>query len=210
MLALSVGIFAVNAQSNQELLEAYRNGTLSQSQIENLKKDNENKNKNVRRTRQVNATATNKSEMTEVSADLTNMPVDPQAGLLETRRGQIDTIANVTVAQRGTTESTRRIYGHDLFTNKALTFEPNLNIATPDNYVLGPGDEVIIDIWGDVQSSESHKISPDGKIVISGVGPVAIVGLTINEAAKRLRASLGSIYAGLYDGTAKMKVSSMP
>ena len=47
MLALSVGIFAVNAQSNQELLEAYRNGTLSQSQIENLKKENENKNKNV-------------------------------------------------------------------------------------------------------------------------------------------------------------------
>ena len=213
MLAFSVGIFAVNAQSNQELLEAYRNGTLSQSQIENLKKDNENKNKNVRRTRQVNETTTNKSEQTKVTEDtkvnttLTNMPVDPRKGLLETRQTEIDTIANVTVAQRGTTESTRRIYGHDLFTNKALTFEPNLNIATPDNYVLGPGDEVIIDIWGDVQSSESHKISPDGKIVISGVGPIAIVGLTINEAAKRLRASLGSIYAGLYDGTAKMKVS---
>ena len=69
MLAFSVGIFAVNAQSNQELLEAYRNGTLSQSQIENLKKDNENKNKNVRRTRQVNETTTNKSEQTKVTED---------------------------------------------------------------------------------------------------------------------------------------------
>ena len=115
MLAFSVGIFAVNAQSNQELLEAYRNGTLSQSQIENLKKDNENKNKNVRRTRQVNETTTNKSEQTKVTEDtkvnttLTNMPVDPRKGLLETRQTEIDTIANVTVAQRGTTESTRRI-----------------------------------------------------------------------------------------------------
>ncbi|MBR6672653.1 MAG: hypothetical protein IKL17_06630, partial [Alistipes sp.] len=147
MLALSVGLMTVNAQTNQELLEAYRNGTLSQSQIENLKKENENKSKNVRRTRQVNVTATNKNEQTEESADLTNMPADPRSGLLATRRGDIDTAAYATVAQRNA--ASRRIYGHDLFTNKALTFEPNLNIATPDNYVLGPGDEVIIDVWGD-------------------------------------------------------------
>lgn len=205
MLAFAVAVTAVNAQSNQELLEAYRNGTLSQSQIENLKKESENQNKNVRRTRQVNATTTNKSEQTEVSADLTNMPADPQGGLLEARRGELDTMSNVSLSQRS--DGARRIYGHDLFTNKALTFEPNLNIATPDNYVLGPGDEVIIDVWGDVQSSESHKVSPDGKIVISGVGPVTMVGLTISEATKRVRASLANIYAGLYEGTTKMKLS---
>ena len=63
MLAFVVGVSVASAQSNQELLEAYRNGTLSQSQIENLKKENESQNKNVRRTRQVNVTATNKSEL---------------------------------------------------------------------------------------------------------------------------------------------------
>lgn len=216
MLAFAVAVTAVNAQSNQELLEAYRNGTLSQSQIENLKKESENQNKNVRRTRQVNATTTNKSEQTKINeetkaniskagVELTNMPADPQGGLLEARRGELDTMSNVSLSQRS--DGARRIYGHDLFTNKALTFEPNLNIATPDNYVLGPGDEVIIDVWGDVQSSESHKVSPDGKIVISGVGPVTMVGLTISEATKRVRASLANIYAGLYEGTTKMKLS---
>ena len=74
MFAFVMGLSVVSAQSNQELLEAYRNGTLSQSQIENLKKENESQNKNVRRTRQVNVTATNKSEQTQVSADLTNVP----------------------------------------------------------------------------------------------------------------------------------------
>lgn len=206
MIALAAGLFAVDAQTNQELLEAYRNGTLSQSQIENLKKSNESKAQNVRRTRQVNATATNKNEQTKVSEDLTSMPADPQGGLLEARQGQLETSANVS-GVRQEASSSRRIYGHDLFTNKALTFEPNLNIATPDNYVLGPGDEVILDVWGDVQSSESHKISPDGRIVIPSVGPVTLSGLTIAEATKRLRGVLPGIYEGMYDGSVKMKLS---
>ena len=224
ILAFAVGVSAAYAQSNQELLEAYRNGTLSQSQIENLKKQNEDKQQNVRRTRQVNETATNKSEQTKVTEEtktkieLTNMPKDPRKGLLESRVedlksndgnfGKLDTLSNAGVNQlAGDQRLSRRIYGHDLFTNKALTFEPNLNIATPDNYVLGAGDEVIIDVWGDVQSSESHKISPDGKIVISGVGPISMVGLTITEATRRVRSSLANIYGGLLDGTAKMKLS---
>ena len=74
----------------------------------------------------MNVTATNKNEQTEESADLTNMPADPRSGLLATRRGDIDTAAYATVAQRNA--ASRRIYGHDLFTNKALTFEPNLSL----------------------------------------------------------------------------------
>ena len=101
----------------------------------------------------------------------------------------------------------RRIFGHDLFTNSRLTFEPNLSIATPDNYVLGPGDEVIIDVWGDSQMTIEATVSPDGKIFVSNVGPVTLAGLAISEAAQRLRGSLAAIYEGLYDGSVKMKLS---
>ena len=100
-----------------------------------------------------------------------------------------------------------RIFGHDLFTNSKLTFEPNLSIATPDNYVLGPGDEVIIDVWGDAQSSASFTISPDGRINVPNVGPVTLSGLSIAEATRRVRSSFASIYEGLNDGSVKMKLS---
>ena len=205
MFAFVVGVSVASAQSNQELLEAYRNGTLSQSQIENLKKENDNKVKNVDRTRQIDKAGTDKKTQGKTDVDLTNLPIDPQQGLLEARRIESDSVA--TQASKSLTAETRRIYGHDLFTSKNLTFEPNLNIATPDNYVLGAGDEVIIDVWGDVQSSESHKVSPDGKIVISGVGPVTMSGLSISEATRRVRSSLANIYAGLNEGTTKMKLS---
>lgn len=175
-------------------MEAYKNGTLTQSQIDNLKNQQNSSGKNVRRTRTVNVT----SGAREVETDMTDMPADPQQGLAESRvEGTAATVRNVST----------RIFGHDLFSNRSLTFEPNLNIATPDNYVLGPGDEVIIDTWGDAHTSQAYTISPDGKIHVPNVGPITLSGLTVSEATRRARGALAAIYEGLNDGSVKMKLS---
>lgn len=88
-----------------------------------------------------------------------------------------------------------KVFGRDIFNNKELSFEPNMNIATPQNYRLGPGDAVIIDIYGASQKSEQCTVSPDGDVVIDGYGPVAVSGLTVAQANARLRSTLGSRYS---------------
>lgn len=90
----------------------------------------------------------------------------------------------------------RRVFGRDIFNNKNLTFEPNMNIATPENYVLGPGDQVFIDIYGASQRQIEATVTPDGDVNIEGFGPVQVSGLSVSKANARLRAQLGTRYAG--------------
>lgn len=92
-------------------------------------------------------------------------------------------------------ESSKKIFGHDIFSNKNLSFEPNLNIATPQNYRLGPGDEVIVDVWGASQNTIQETISPDGAIQVDGVGPVYLSGMTVKEANEYLKSELETIYS---------------
>lgn len=87
------------------------------------------------------------------------------------------------------------MFGRDIFNNKSLTFEPNMNIATPQNYRLGPGDAVIIDIYGASQKTIQDTVSPDGTVTIEGYGPVSISGLTVSQANARLRGTVGSRYS---------------
>lgn len=89
------------------------------------------------------------------------------------------------------------VYGRDIFNTRNLTFEPSINLATPPNYRLGPGDEVIIDIWGTNQATIRDNISPDGYISISDLGLVYLNGMTVDEANNYLRKELNKIYAGL-------------
>lgn len=88
------------------------------------------------------------------------------------------------------------VYGRSLFNNELLTFEPAMNIPTPADYVLGAGDQVIIDIWGASQQSVDDVISPDGHVVIEGVGPINLSGLTVVEANEHVRAMLGEHFGG--------------
>ncbi len=88
-----------------------------------------------------------------------------------------------------------RVFGRDIFNNTELTFEPVMNIATPQNYVLGPGDNVKLDIYGASQKSNVYTVSPDGDITIDGYGPVTVSGLTVSQANARLRSTLGSRYS---------------
>lgn len=88
-----------------------------------------------------------------------------------------------------------RVFGRDIFNNTELTFEPAMNIATPQNYVVGPGDNVKVDIFGASQKSNVYTVSPDGDITIEGYGPINISGLTMSQANARLRSTLGSRYS---------------
>ena len=90
--------------------------------------------------------------------------------------------------------SGKRVFGRDIFNNKALTFEPQMNIATPQNYVLGPGDQLIVDIYGAAQESMTLTVSPDGDIVIPDFGPVQVSGLTVSAAQARIRSRVGSYF----------------
>ena len=91
-------------------------------------------------------------------------------------------------------KSRRQVFGRNIFNNKNLTFEPSMNIATPQNYRLGPGDAVIIDVYGASQKSINSTVSPDGDIVIEGFGPIQVSGLTVSEANARIRSQLGTRY----------------
>ena len=100
----------------------------------------------------------------------------------------------------------KEIYGHNIFQNKSLTFEPNTNIATPRNYKLGPGDEVIIDIWGASQVTVRETISPDGNIMVDDLGPVYLNGMTVLEADKYIKKVFSQIYSGLDGNNANSSI----
>ena len=93
-------------------------------------------------------------------------------------------------------EGKRKIFGHDVFNNKNLTFESSMNLATPQNYRLGPGDAVNVDIWGASQESVTEVISPDGTITIEDIGVIQLGGLSVSQAKARLKKVLGPRYQG--------------
>ena len=89
----------------------------------------------------------------------------------------------------------KKIFGHDIFNQKALNFEPSMNLATPQNYVLGPGDQVIVDIYGASQKSMQLTISPDGEVTVPGYGPIYVSGMTVAAANSKIRSTVGSRYS---------------
>lgn len=88
------------------------------------------------------------------------------------------------------------VFGRNIFNNEFLTFEPALNIPIPPGYVLGAGDQILIDVWGASQTLVEGEISPDGNVVVEGVGPIYLAGLTVAEANKHVKNILGEIYGG--------------
>lgn len=144
-------------------------------------------------------TATNRSKTIHegyVSRDFNTAKVDT------TGKGKADAVADlenveedVQAANSVDDGTGKKIFGHDIFNNRRLSFEPSQNIATPQNYVLGPGDQVVIDIYGASQRTLQLTISPDGQVTVPGFGPISISGLTVAAAHAKIRSSLGSRYA---------------
>ena len=93
------------------------------------------------------------------------------------------------------------VFGREIFSNKNLSFEPDLNIPTPKNYILSAGDELLINVWGDSELNLKLKVSPEGTILIPNLGPVSVSGLTIETAENRIRQELGRIMSTLSGNT---------
>ena len=91
-------------------------------------------------------------------------------------------------------EQQKRVFGRDIFNNPNLNFEPNMNIATPQDYRLGPGDAVFIDIYGASQKTVEAVVTPDGYIVVEGYGPIELAGLTVEQANRKLKNTIGARY----------------
>lgn len=122
----------------------------------------------------------------------TGVNMQPQTG----SQTILDSLSNaMSQGQNREPRKKSNVFGRDVFNNQLLTFEPNLNIATPENYILGPGDEVIIDIWGDSKQTLRQQISPDGTIVDAQVGPIFLSGISVKEANARLKSAYANIYS---------------
>lgn len=137
-------------------------------------------------------------------SSLTTGTVPTGKGISEVRtRSEKQPLEDVFEALKKTPEEIRvselqkKIFGFDLFSTPKLSFAPSLNIPTPKNYQLGPGDEIIIDIWGASEQTYQQVISPDGYIIIPNLGPIYLNGLSIDRASDRIKSRLTKIYSGL-------------
>lgn len=101
----------------------------------------------------------------------------------------------------------KMVFGREIFSQKNLTFAPNMNLATPKNYRLGAGDELMINIYGASEDNIAQKISADGRVVIPNLGPVSLAGLTIEGAESKLRSTMSRIYSGLNGGGTHLTLS---
>ena len=105
-------------------------------------------------------------------------------------------------------DSLNRIYGHDIFGGQEmLSFAPNLQIATPQNYVIGPGDHLGISVYGATETDISQVVTPDGTVYVRGIGPITVQGLTIEQAQVKLKKELTKIFGGLADGSTMLKLT---
>ena len=106
-----------------------------------------------------------------------------------------DSLAQTGLLAEALTPDGRKVFGRDIFNNKLLSFEPNMNIATPTNYTIGPGDEVVINIFGASQKTETLVVSPEGTVTVPGYGPIAVSGMTVAAANDKIRRTLGTRFS---------------
>lgn len=112
-------------------------------------------------------------------------------------RDSVDLFDDYYYGREGEKEDpTRQVFGRNIFKNKNLTFESDMNLATPSDYRLGAGDVVYVDVWGNASQSYQCTVTPDGDISLEGYGLVSVGGLTVAQAQTRLRSTLGARYQG--------------
>lgn len=127
-------------------------------------------------------------------------------GKLNMDDGELERSLSENKGSRDKKDPTEQIFGHNIFTNENLTFEPNVNVATPVNYRLGPGDEVIIDVWGASETTIRQTISPEGSILVNNLGPVYLNGKTVKEANSYLKQEFAKIYSGVSGNTPSSQI----
>lgn len=130
-----------------------------------------------------------KSQITN-GASTTGKSTQAQTEVKRVNNGESSPAVKTTKQQ----STKKEVFGQDIFRKKSMTFEPQMNIATPKNYVLGPGDQVVVDIYGASQQQFVNDITPDGNITIPDYGPIQLAGLDLQQATRKLRSTLGSRY----------------
>ncbi len=139
-----------------------------------------------------------RSSNSETAQDLTSGRDGSQASQTAEADARYEEIRQNVRDQHGDTSRELRgmkVFGRDIFNNRLLSFEPNMNIATPQDYVLGPGDQLVIDIYGASQKSYELTVSPEGAVTVPGYGPVQVGGLTVAAAQNKVRSGLGGRYS---------------
>jgi protein involved in polysaccharide export with SLBB domain len=174
-------------------------GTVADQAVENA--DKRMRENNAKKTERAEETSYRmKSTKVQIGNKTNNTKIDETSQeflLMESELGGIMPIDSIALLEKMLEEQAkekRKIFGHDIFNNEDLSFEPNMNIATPQDYRLGPGDAVIVDIYGASQETINSTVSPDGDITIQGFGPIQVSGLTVAQANARLRSMLGARY----------------
>ena len=128
--------------------------------------------------------------------ELTTAKVGTTGEVYNDAASEVQTAEHDVQATQGTAPDAngKKVFGRDIFAQANPSFQPNANMPIPDNYVLGPGDQVVVDIYGASQGTIIHTISPEGTITVSGYGPIYLSGLTVAGAQSKLRSTLGSRY----------------
>ena len=185
----------VTASQLQQLMRSYN---ISPSQLSNGQAGTPRTNRNTRSTDTQRAVRRAAAVKTGEANDdpLTDQTVKPTESYL---LPDIDELHDA--------NGKKRIYGRDIFSSSSLSFEPNQNQATPADYVLGPGDELIIDIWGASEVTIRQTITPEGAITLTQLGPVALSGLTIQEAKGKLESVLSRTYSTLRSGASHLTLT---
>lgn len=111
------------------------------------------------------------------------------------------------VAETDAKESPDEIYGHSFFKSRGLSRLLSYNAPAPDSYILGPGDEVVLDIWGSTVSHIVSNVGQDGSIIVPDAGPLYLAGLTVKAAEQTLKSQLSKIYSGLSEGDTFLSLS---
>jgi len=148
------------------------------------------------------------AEVSKLQSRLNQVRMQTGTGAAETQTGSLRQAENMTEVEDDMTrvssveqpDSLLRVFGSNLFRDRSITFEPSVNIPTPVDYVLGVGDEIVINIWGAAEANYELTVTPDGVVRIPSLGPVQLAGLSIQEARERLLSRLQDIYSGLRPG----------
>ena len=130
------------------------------------------------------------------SQELTTARVGTTGTIENDAASEVKAVENDVQATQGTAPDAngKRVFGRDIFSQANPSFQPNTNMPIPDSYVLGPGDQVVVDIYGASQNTLVHTISPEGTITVAGYGPISLTGLTVAGAQAKLRSTIGSRY----------------
>lgn len=101
---------------------------------------------------------------------------------------------------------TLKVFGTRMFRKSKITFEPNINLPTPMNYLIGGGDELLIDISGLYDVNFKSKVTPEGKIRIPNAGLIQVGGLTVEKAIREVKSELSKYYSGIYNGQTRVEL----